>query len=91
MAAVTAPARVRLTVIKGGRPADDWRLEEAQAELAARRSEELAMAGLLFPLLQQAKVAARQHSRAEFQVIAAIDHLLARHAARWAEDKGRAA
>lgn len=92
MSALPAAERPRLTVLKGGRGDTDWRLEEAEAELVARRSEEQAMAVALFPLLQQAKLIARRQGSAEFRVIASIDQLLARHARRWAEpDGGRAA
>lgn len=90
-ATATAAERPRLTVLEGGKREGDWRLEEATAELAARRSEEQAMADALFPLLQRAKLAARHHGRSEFEVVAAIDHLLTRHARRWADEEGEAA
>lgn len=99
MTALPATRRPALTVIPGGRgrPSnaslaalrDD--AEEARAELSARRAEEQAMADLLFPLLQKAKLAARHHGRTEFEVVAAIDHLLTRHARRWADPEGDAA
>lgn len=78
-----------LTVIEGGRPkrGRPSKADEATLELAARRSEEQAMADLLFPLLQKAKLAARHHGRTEFEVVAAIDHLLTRHARRWADEE----
>lgn len=93
MAALDAIDVVRhLTVIEGGRASSgDWRLEEAQAELTARRAEEQRMADQLFPLLQQAKLIARRQGSAEFRVIATIEALLNRHARRWQDDGGDAA
>lgn len=82
-----------LTVIEGGlsrkrgRPSKG---DDAILELAARRAEEQAMADQLFPLMQQALLLARQHGTAGFRVVATIDHILARHARRWADEESAA-
>lgn len=90
-ATATAAERPLLTVLEGGKRDDDWRLEEADAEVAALHAEAQEMSALLAPLMRKAMLAARHHGGAEYRNLAAIDHILSRFARRHAPDPERAA
>lgn len=99
MSALPEPSRPALTVLEGGRGRPSKArliqltdaIEDARIELAARRTEELQMASHLFPLMMRAKAHARAMGPDAFKVIATIDYLLSRHAARWQDDPETAA
>lgn len=91
MAAELAPTRPVLTVIEGGRGSVDWRIEEAEAELTARRSEEQAMDAQLRPIVRRLRVVAQASGPTAYRDLSALEYLLTRHARRWADEEGQAA
>lgn len=68
------------------RPTTDWRAEEAQVELAARRSEEQEQALIADPMLRRLELLAHEFGPAAWQLYAGLAHWHRRHAARWADD-----
>lgn len=69
-----------------------WRLEEAETELAMRRSEEQAASEAAAPLLRRMELVAHEVGPVAWQVYAAIAAWHRRHGARWSdEDEGRVA
>lgn len=63
-----------------------WRLEEAEAELAMRRSEEQEQALIADPMLRRLELLAHEFGPAAWQLYAGLAHWHVRHAARWADD-----
>lgn len=91
MSAAVAPALADVIPLRPrrGRPS---KADEASLELAARRSEEQAMALAAGPLLRRMELVAHEYGPAAWQVYAALAQWHRRHAARWAdEDEGRVA
>lgn len=90
MPAVAAPVLAEVIPLrpKRGRPS---KADEASLELAMRRSEEQAAAVVVAPLLRRMELVAHEFGPAAWQTYAALAQWHRRHAARWAEDEGRAA
>lgn len=68
-----------------------WRLEEAETELAARRSEEQEQADIARPLLRRMELMAQEFGPVAWQTYAAIAAWHRRHGARWTEEDGGSA
>lgn len=90
MAAVAAPVLADVIPLrpKRGRPS---KADEASLELAMRRSEEQAASEAVGPLLRRMELVAHEFGPTAWQTYAALAQWHRRHAARWAEDEGRAA